>query len=216
MSTSTRYITVVGRGEAEAQPDIASLEVGVQVKAATVTDAVAQAQEVMKKVLAALEEHGVAKEDIRTSNYSIYLDEGYRGPEGGMTEPSYRVFNMVSITVRKLDKASEVLDAVVTAGANQVYGVNFTLEDWSEVEAKAREEAVADARERAEHLAALAGRELGEIVSVSEVISGGVGIPGAPVPLAVERAAAGLGGGTGPVEPGQLTYSVNIPRSPMS
>jgi uncharacterized protein YggE len=202
---STRYVTVVGRGEAKAKPDIASLDVGVQTKAEKVSDAVSQAQAVMNEVLAALAEQGIAKDDIRTSNYSIYLDEGYRGPDAE-PQPTYRVFNSVNIIVRDLNKVSAVLDAVVAAGANQVYGVSFTLEDWHAVEAEAREKAMADAGERAQHLAQLAGLQLGQVLSVSEV----VGTQPTIMPVAAERAAAGLGGGAGPVEPGQLTYSTTI------
>lgn len=89
----------------------------------------------------------------------------------------YRVSNTVSITVRELDKVGSVLDAAVAAGANSVWGISFGLDKPEALEPEARAKAVADARARAESLAKLAGRTLGDVVSVSEIIRGGGGVP---------------------------------------
>jgi len=201
-----RYITVVGRGKASVEPDIVILQVGVETKAPEVTQAMDNNDEIMGEILAALDEMGIAEEDIRTTNYRIYFDEGYRSPEM-QEEPVYRVSNMVMVTIRDLGAAGEILDEAVAAGANRVHGLSFTKEDWSEAEAEARAEAMANARERAEHLAQLADVEVGQVISISEVVGDGLQwyerTRGTPLAM--------MGGSGGPIiAPGQLEYGVTI------
>jgi uncharacterized protein YggE len=112
----------------------------------------------------------------------------------------YRVSSMVQVTVRDVEKAGEVLDAVVQAGANQVYGVAFTVSDESTWESGARAKAMADARDRAQELAGLAETELGEVLLVSEIIGG--------VPMAVMGVKQGMGGGG--IAPGELELRTQI------
>lgn len=202
---ATRYITVVGQGKTTVVPDIASLQLGVQNSAATVEEAMTSNSDIMDAILAAMADAGVADKDIQTTSYNIYLDEGYRGPDMPY-EPVYRVSNMITVKVRDLTAVGEVLDAAVAAGANQIWGVNFTVEDRTAAEEDARAKAMADARARAEALAGLAEVEVGEVLSISEVITGGI----SPLysGVAVEMA-AGLGGG-GSISPGELEYSMSI------
>jgi len=114
---------------------------------------------------------------------------------------AYRVSNMLRVTVRNLEQVGELLDAVVEVGANQMYGVTFTVSDDQEWESEAREKAMDDAKARAEELAGLAGVELGEVLSVSEVVGGML------VPTAVEMA---VGRGGGGIAPGELEFSTRI------
>ena len=102
----------------------------------------------------------------------------------------YHVGNSVSVTVRDLDTVGDVLDAAIAAGANSIYGVNFSVDDPDQVMAEARSLAAEDALARAEELAGLHGVALGEVVSVSEVING------AAVPMFDSvNASMGLGSG---------------------
>jgi uncharacterized protein YggE len=107
---------------------------------------------------------------------------------------------MLEVTVRDVEKAGEVLDGVVAAGANQVYGVSLTVSDDQKWLSAAREKAMADARSRAEELAGLAGVELGDVLSVSEVIGGG---------SMMAFAERGMGGGGG-IAPGELEMSTHV------
>lgn len=200
-----RYITVVGQGKTQVMPDIAVINVGVNTSAAKVTDATDENDTITAAILKALADEGIAEKDIQTSNYNIYFDEGAYGPEMGAREPVYRVSNMVTVTIRDIAAVSKVLDAVIAAGANSIYGVNFTLEKWTAAESEARTLAMKDAQARAQELARLAGVELGQVVSVSEVIGA------APMQsyVALERAVA-MGGGGAPISPGQLEYSTSI------
>ena len=128
--TRVRYVLVVGEGGA-GHPDRATATVGYENGAADIQEAVAQNQEVMSQIMAALEAAGVAPEDMRTANYSIFFDEGIRGP-GLTVEPVYRVSNILDVTIRDLDAVAEVLGAAVEAGANRIFGVSLTRGDWSE------------------------------------------------------------------------------------
>lgn len=202
---ATRYITVVGQGKTTVTPDIANLQLGVQNSAETVEEAMTSNTATMDAILAALAEAGIADKDIQTSSYNIYLDEGYRGPDVA-SNPVYRVSNMVNVKVRDLETVGEVLDAAVTAGANQIWGVSFTVEDRTAAEEEARAKAVADARTRAEALAALAEVEVGKVLSISEIITGVISPLYSGVAMEMS---AGMGGG-GSIAPGELEYSTSI------
>lgn len=200
-----RYITVVGSGEVSLVPDIAEVNIGAEVAAATVSEAKAEVDRRVEAIMVAFQEMGIAEQDIQTSHYSIHFERESFGPvareEGAPeTEGAYRVFNMLNVTIREIEQVGEILDAAIEAGANQMYGVNFTISDTQEWESEAREKAMADAKARAEELAQLGGVELGEVLSVSEVVGG------TPFAATVERA---MGGGGG-IAPGELDFSARI------
>jgi uncharacterized protein len=213
-----RSITVVGRGEVKAKPDVATVNLGVEVTAPTVGEAMTEANARMKTILASMKALGIADKDIQTSNFSINFErqepvapaisEAMPGTKPSETKTPagfYRVNNMIQVTIRDLDKVGDVLDAAVEAGANNVWGVSFGLDSTDALESEAREKAVADARTRAESLAELNGVTVGDVIAISEVIGG------SPSPMYAEAASfRGLGGGGAPVEPGELTFSTQI------
>jgi uncharacterized protein YggE len=204
-----RTITVVGEGTVNIKPDVAQANIGVEVVKPTVKEASAEAKSVMESVLAALKGQGVEDKDIQTSGYSIWADRSY-GPEGPSDAESvrYRVSNNVSVTIRNLDNVGTVLDAAIEAGANNIYGVNFSLDNSSAAESSARQKAVANAQEKAKELASLNGVEVGNVISVSEVIGGsGAYYSGG---LADMASRAGLGGGGGPISPGELQLKMQL------
>ena len=200
-------ITVVGQGSVRIEPDIAQVSIGVETSAESISDAVDENEAKMQSILAALEAVGVDAKDIQTMNYSIQLD---RYPEpmprlestGEETQPVYRVSNMVNVTIRELDSVGAVLDAVIEAGANNIWGISFSLDDPKVAQSDARADAMADAQSRAEALAELSNVQLGPVMSVSEVIGGGA----SPLSMAVERAAAGGGS----ISPGELEVGYQI------
>jgi len=201
-----REITVVGVGRVNLVPDIAKISLGAEARADTVSEAKAKVDRQMEAITAALTESGVAEKDIQSSYYSIYYEqEPYPQPreEGSSAEPRgvYRVSSMLEVTVRDVEKAGAVLDGVVAAGANQVYGVNFTVSDDQKWQSQAREKAMADARSRALEFAKLGGVELGEVLSISEVIGGNV---------YMSYAERGMGGGGGGLAPGELEMSTQV------
>ena len=201
-------ITVVGRGSAGSEPDIARVSIGLETSGETVAEAVAENGAKMTAILEALEAAGIDEKDIQTTHYSVQVNR-YPEPmprvaetEAGEPMPQYRVSNMVNVTIRDLDSVGEVIDAVIEAGANNIWGVSFAVEDSSAAQAEAQAKATADALARAESLAELNGVELGPVMSVSEVVGGG----GAPVTvMAAERAA-----GAGPISPGEVEVNYQV------
>ncbi len=206
--TVERSITVVGEGKVSVTPDVAEANVGVEVLAPTVKEATAEAKERMTAIMTALQKAGIAEKDIQTSNYSIYFE---RYPEvmpmveakPSEVEGNYRVSNMVQVKIRDLDKIGVVLDEVIEAGANNVYGVSFTLDDPSEVRSEGRAKAIDNAKAKAKELADLNGVNLGEVLQISEVIGGLFSTGGIPVAMEYR-------GGGGSISPGELEYSVQI------
>lgn len=200
-----RTITVVGEGSVNLEPDIAIINVGAEARAQSVSEAKAEVDAQMADIVAALQNMGVSEKDIQTSRYNIhYVREPVSKPADGSSPEileGYSVTNMVRVTVRQAAKAGDVLDAVVQAGANLAYGVTFTVSDVKTWESQARAEAMADARSRAQELASLAEVELGEVISVSEVI-GDVSIP-----ALMEAGSPSSGVGS---NPGELELSTRI------
>jgi uncharacterized protein YggE len=199
-----RTITVVGEGKVSVEPDIATLNAGAEVRANTVSEAKAEVDAQMAAITAALQAAGIAEKDIQTSHYGIHFEQEAPSPtrEGSVVENSgaYVVSSIVQVNVRDVEQAGDVLDAVVQAGANQVQGVAFTVSDESTWQSQARSAAMADAQVRARELARLAGVELGEVLSVSEVIGG------MPIPLMALKSDMGGGG----MAPGELELSTQI------
>jgi hypothetical protein len=202
---SERSITVVGIGKVTGQPDIARVTVGIETQASSLQKAVDDNKAKMNSLLETLKQLGLANKDIRTSNYSVYTERvsaPTMGAEVSTEQMIYHVTNTVDVTVRDVNQIGEVLDKAVAAGANNIYGVNFSVEDTARLEADARARAVTDAKARAEELAQLNGVQLGEVLTVSEVV-GGAAYP-------MYRDAVGMGGGGAPVQPGELEMSLSI------
>jgi uncharacterized protein YggE len=197
-------ITVVGQGTAFGQPDQATVIVGVDTFAPTVSEATTQNQTTLDDVMAALTAAGVADEDIQTTNYSLYAEQIYgdKGPEG---IAGYRVSNQVNVKIRDLAIISDVLGAVTEAGANAIYGVTFSVADPAALEAEARASAMEDAAKRAASLAELGDVTLGDVRVISEVVGQPVTPLGLGGGMAMEQAASAPG-----ISPGQLSYQVQV------
>ena len=204
-----RTITVVGEGRVRIKPDIAQINIGIEVVGDTVKGTSSEAADTMEAVMASLRAQGVEEKDMQTSGYNVWVERPY-GPEGiPSDEARYHVGNTVMVTIRDLDTVGAVLDAAIEAGANNIYGVTFSVADPSPLMSEARETAVADALAKAQELAELNNVALGEVMSISEVISpGGLYVGG------IQRTAAfaeGLGGGGGgPISPGELEMTTQL------
>ena len=204
-------VTVVGEGTVEATPDTARLVLGVEVVRPDVAAAFSEANAAAQDVLRALREGGVADEDIRTQDLSVRErhrpDPGPRPAEADPDVSGYVVSHLFEVTVRDLDRLDTlVADAVDAAGdAARVQRVGLFVEQDDTRLRQAREEAFSDARSKAEQYAELAGRTLGEVDSVSEVI----GVVG-PTPPAAESAADAA---APPIQRGQQEITVRLQAS---
>lgn len=160
-------VTVSGVGRITGVPDTLSATVGVAARRPTVQEALDAANAAAEQVLGALDDAGIAEEDVQTTQFSV----NPQYDQDGVAITAYEVANTVEATIRDLSSVGATLDAVVRAGGNEarVQGVAYRLEDNAALLAEAREAAVADARTSAEQYAAAAGVELGALTSLSEV-----------------------------------------------
>jgi hypothetical protein len=167
-----RTLSVTGTGMVTITPDIAYISIGVHTEAPSASEAVDENNAQTQKVIDSLKKSGVAAEDIRTTNFSIWPNQKYDPQSGQPTGTTYAVDNTVYVTVRDLTKMGELLDAAISAGANNIYSVSFDLADKSADTKKARDLAVKNAQNQAAELAATAGVTLGEVQSISYSDSG--------------------------------------------
>jgi uncharacterized protein len=161
-------ITVAGTGEAETVPDRAGFTFGVETRRKTAAEALAVNSVQMRALIAALRNAKIPARDIQTSSVSLWPDYTDTGSE----RVGYVATNSVSVTV-SVAAAGNVVDAAVSAGADQVDGPSLTAADTDALERTALRAAVADARQRAEALAGAAGVELGAVISIQEESDGG-------------------------------------------
>jgi uncharacterized protein YggE len=167
-STTTATVTVNGTGSVTVTPDAASISVGVNVVNANLSEAQAAATSQMTAVIDTLKAAGIDEKDIQTSNYSVYIMQNYDNNGFPAEITGYQVNNQVNVTVRDLDAIGEILDDVVAAGANSIYGINFMVTDVEAAASQARASAVANANAKAEELATATGATLGRIISITE------------------------------------------------
>lgn len=166
---ANRFIRVTGAGSASAQPDTAIIVVGVRTEAEEASAALDENNQQVTTLLAALNQAGIAQEDIQTQRIS--LNPRYEEQPGQPGQPvvtGYEAVNTVEVRVRDIDNVGQILDASVQAGGNLIEQIRFEVNDSNTVLGQAREAAFDDAREKAEQLASLAGVQLGNLISISE------------------------------------------------
>ncbi|MCS6888514.1 SIMPL domain-containing protein [Chloroflexus sp.] len=194
-------IVVIGSGEVKVEPDIATITIGVETKAPTTQEALAQNSAQAQAIIDRIRQLGVEAKDIQTTGISIYPVYD----EQGQNITGYTVSNMVNVTVRNIAQAGDLIDQVVQVGANRLYGVSFGVSDMEAVLAKAREAAVANARARAEQMARASGTSLGRVLFITE----NFGASPIPMPMAAD-AYGSAARSAPPVQPGQQTYSATV------
>jgi len=164
--TAEHTISVTGSGLVTVKPDVADVSLGVQVQRQSAKAARNDAASAMSAVIAALKSLGIADDDIKTT--TIDLSPIYDYNSGSRRITGYQVTNMVAVHVRDLSVLPDVIDDSVAAGATDVGGISFDVEDRSAAENQARDAAVRDARSHADTLAAAAGVTITGVASINE------------------------------------------------
>lgn len=196
-------ISVTGEATVSVAPDQAQIDGGVTSDARTAREASDANNAAMGKVLLALKGAGIEEKDYQTSRLSLQpqFATPSKASERAQGILSFRASNRVTVKIRDVTKVANVIDVLVSAGANEIGGIHFTVTQASKVLDEAREKAIADARRKAEIYAKAAGVTLGEPISISE--------EGAPVPLYRGKMAAPMAAGA-PVAQGEETLSVTV------
>lgn len=181
-------ISVGGYGSVSMVPDEATVNAQIQTAASTSSAAVSENNQRYERIVAAIIRTGVKRDDVTLSYYNVSY-QPKPNPMPANPDPyaryGYTVTRSFAIKVRQMDRAGAVVDAATAAGATSIEGVSFDLSKPESARAKATREAVADARTKAEELAAAAGLHITGIASIS--------LEGAPSvrPLAMAKTMAG-------------------------
>ena len=199
-------IIVSGSGTASAEPDLALINLGVQVLSPSVGEALNTANTSLESILQVLANYNVDENDTQTRYFNINTQYDYSN-DGAPEVSGYQVTNELSVRVRNLDTLGELITDVVEAGGDpvRVNGINFAIEDTATLEDEALAQAVADAKARAERMAELTGVTLGDLVSVSQ--GGGGASPALPAAFAAEAMARSA---PTAIRTGDLEITINI------
>jgi uncharacterized protein len=194
-------ISVTGEATVSVPPDQAQIDGGVASDAKTAREASDANNAAMGKVLLALKSAGIDEKDYQTSRLSL---QPQYAPNRSGPSPivGYRATNRVTIRVRDVTKVANMIDVLVGAGANDIGGINFMVSQASKLLDEAREQAIADARRKAQIYARAAGVSVGEPISISE--------EGSPAPVFRGKVAGGMAASAAPVAQGEETLSVTV------
>jgi len=200
-----RTISVTGNAQVILAPDIAYISIGVHSEAQSATEAVASNNSLTQKVIDAIKSQGVDAKDIQTTNFSLYQQEKF-DKNGNSLGIFFMTGNTVYVTMRDITKIGNILDASIAAGANNIYGISFDVQDREAATSSGRDQAMADAQTQAEQLAKAAGATLGAVQSIQYYSN-------SPSQIYYDTKAvpAGIGGGASvPISTGQLTLTVSV------
>ena len=193
-----RLVTVTGEATVSVAPDVAVIRIGVASQGKTAREASDANARQMTAVLAAIKEAGIAERDVQTSRLS--LQPQYDPNKGGTARLlGFQVTNQLTIKIRDVAKMPGILDRTIGAGANEMSGIEFVVSQQGKLLDQARDDAIVDARRKAEIHARAAGAKLGPVVAIAEEGS-------APPPRLMQAMRAGAV----PVAPGEQTLRATV------
>ena len=197
------FVRVTGTGSASAKPDIANISIGVVTEGTTAAEALEKNTAAMSRVMVELKGQKVEPKDIQTTNFAVNPKFQYYKDGKPPTIDGYRVTNSVRVVVRNLDNLGNVLDQAVSSGSNQINGIQFGVDERQQIEDLARQDAMSDARRKAELYAKGAKAKLGKVMSIAE---GSISRPPRPVFAGAARAQSA----PVPVAPGEQKISARV------
>jgi len=184
-------ISVQGMGKVDSTPDLAIINLGVQTETSEVRVGQDENTRKMNAITKMLKDQGIADKDIKTGQYSVY--PRYNWDDGKQELAGYTINQSVTVKVRDLDNVGEVLAQAGDLGANQVGGIQLTIDNPESLQDEARSKAIQDAKDKAKVLADELGLRIVKAVSFGESGDGGAPIPYAAYDRA-ETMAYGIGG----------------------
>ncbi len=204
-SAQSGELAVVGEGKVDIVPDIAYVDLGINVNGVTsVQEAQNKVDSVNNAVLVAVQKLGISKRDIKTTNYSINPNYVYTGGRDQIN--GYNGNATITVKTNKTDLVPTIIQVATTAGANQVQGARFSIEKPESYRAQARNKAIENAKEQAKSLASDLGIKLGKVTNIVE----STGVGGGPIPEMMKALPVGGGADTPTIEPGTQTISSTV------
>jgi uncharacterized protein YggE len=204
LGPQTPQIVVTGHGEIKVSPDRATIQIAVQTRAATASEAASQNAVKQQAVLSALRALGLTNDQLSTVNYQVYPEQRFeQGKEPVIV--AYNVTNTVVADIRRLDQVGRVIDAALSHGANMINSLQFYASNTQTARRTAIASAIETARADAEAAARAAGGSLGPLLEINIVPFN----PPQPRPMMMARA-AGVAQADTPINPGEETLSVDV------
>ena len=189
----------------EAAPDIATVSAGVTTQANTAVEAMRTNARAMTAVVERIKQLGVAERDIQTSGISLGAMYDYNQQTQRQVFRGYQTSNRVSVKLRDIQKTGEVLDALVAAGATDLGGPDWSIDDDTTARAQARTAAIRQAQAQALEYARLSGYSGVRLLEINETM-----MPMRPMPMMRQMAVAEAADASTPVQPGMVQSSVNV------
>jgi uncharacterized protein YggE len=189
----------------EAEPDIARVSAGVTTQAPTAVQAMRDNAAAMDRVVERITQLGIAERDVQTSGISLGAQYDYDQVNQRQVFRGYQASNRVSVTLRQIDRAGPVLDALVAAGATDLGGPEWALDDDKAARAQARRTALETARTLAGEYAQAAGYSDLRLLEINETVASQ---PPMPMMRMVARDVAEAA--STPVRPGTVQAGVNL------
>jgi len=204
-SSDGTLVSVSAQATSKRVPDVATISTGVVTQAADANSAMRQNAERMAKVTAAIKSAGIASRDIQTSGVSLNAQYKYEQNQPPKIT-GYEARNTVSVKVRDIARLGKVMDSLVAAGANDLNGPSFEVDEPEAAYDEARRAALEKARARADMYAQALGLHVRRIVSIDEG-SGGIRTP---MPVMRAMASDAYAGKETSIEPGEASLSANL------
>lgn len=188
-----------------ADPDVADLSAGVTTSAATAVEALRQNSEQMERLIARIEALGIDRDDIQTTGFNLTAEYDWDDTTRQQRFRGYRVANRVTVRLRDVDRTGRVLDALVEAGATDLGGISWSIDNPVPAQDQAREAAFATSRARALNYAHMSGYSEVRLLEVSEAFSQS----GPPQPM-FRQFASEAADSSVPVRPGRVETAVTL------
>ena len=217
-------ISVSGKGDVYATADVATFSFSVMEEAPTVADAQKKATEKNNNAIKTLKDNGVEEKDIQTTGYNVNPKYDYNSgrpctaygcPPSTPKLIGYEINQSVTVKVRDIAKAGDILTKIGATGVSNISGLSFTIDDEESLKAEARSKAIENAKEKAKKLAKDLGVRLGDVTSFYEETNPGYPIYG----KSMDSMSVGMGGAGNPVAmpiaeiatgQNKITISVNV------
>jgi uncharacterized protein YggE len=200
-----RTISINATGTVDAEPDMATITIGVVTEAEKAGKAIADNAAAMSRVVDAIKKVGIDPKDIATERFSVSpIHARNKSASGGYSDriEGFRVRNSATITVRDIKRVGDLIDLAAENGANTFDDIDFIVSDMETKLDDARRAAMANAIRRAKLYVEAAGARLGDVKSISEHVNGG--------PRRFRSREASAMAASTPIEPGQQTLSVSV------
>jgi len=173
-TTKSSELSVVGQGKVEVVPDLYTVSTGIRVdNKKTVAEVQNEINKINNQLIERLKELGVKKEDIKTVNYSVFPKQVW-DKDGNSRIDGYSGSAEIRIKTKDLNLLSKITEEVVSAGANEIYGINFEVEKPEIYQELARTKAIENAKLQANKLAKDLGIRLGKITNIVEGSNPGI------------------------------------------